>query len=125
MAMKEMSKKVMSKKKANAISNGVFLISLAILIVTGDWWPGIILAIWATLVTRQFLTGRYYYAVVSSVVFLGIVIVSHFQFDFDILAPVLLVIGGLFIIVREYFFTEDTNGEDKAIEIIEDSDVNQ
>jgi hypothetical protein len=120
-----MALKVMSKKKASAVSNGIFLISLAILIVTDAWWPGIIIAVWATVASRQYLSGRYYYAVISSIVLLGLVVVSYVKFDFDILAPVILAVAGLFIIVREYFFTEDTNGEDKAVEIIEDADVNQ
>lgn len=117
--------KVMSKKKAYSISNGIFLISLAILIVTKAWWPGILLAIWATLASRQYLSGRLYYAIVSSIVLLGLFAISFFKYDFDILAPILLVVGGIFIIVREYFFTEDTNGEDKSIEIIEDADLDE
>lgn len=117
--------KVMSKKKAHSISNGIFLISLGILIVTNAWWPGILLAIWATLASRQFLSGRLYYAIISSIVLLGLFTISFFKYDFDILAPVLLVVGGIFIIVREYFFTEDTNGEEKSVEIIEDADLDE
>ena len=33
------------KRRASAISGGIFLISLGILIITGWWWPGIMIAI--------------------------------------------------------------------------------
>lgn len=120
-----MALKVLSKKKAYAISNGIFLISLGVLIVTKAWWPGILLAIWATVASRQYLSGRFYYAIISSIVLLGLFALSFFKFDFDILAPILLVVGGIFIIFREYFFTEDTNGEEKSVEILEDADINE
>jgi O-antigen ligase len=120
-----MSLKVMSNKKVHAISNGIFLICLGLLIVTGMWWPGIILAIWATVFSRQYLSGRIYYAIVSSIVLLGLFVVSYFKFDFEYLAPILLVVGGIFIIVREYFFTQDTNGEEKSVEIIEDAEIDE
>jgi len=115
----------LSKKKAHSISNGIFLISIAVLLVTNAWWPGILVALWATLTSRQYLTARYYSAVISTVIFLGLLIASIYQFNFDILAPVLLVVGGIFIIFREYFFPEDTNGEDKAAEIIEDAQIDE
>jgi hypothetical protein len=37
--------------------------------------------------------------------------------------PILFVIGGIYIIFREYFFAQDTNGEDVAEEIEEDADT--
>ncbi len=120
-----MSLKIVSKKRASAISNGIFLIAIGILIVTGAWWPGILLALWATVASRQYLSGRMYYAILSSIVLLGLFALSYFKFDFDILAPVLLVVVGIFIIIREYFFAEDTNGEEKSKEIIEDASIDE
>lgn len=51
---------ILPKKKAEAISNGVFLIALSILFFSSNWWPGILLAIWSPLAVRQYFTGRYY-----------------------------------------------------------------
>lgn len=115
----------MSKKKAHAISNGIFLVSLGILILTNAWWPGMILAIWATVASRQYLTGRKYYAIVSSVVLIGLFVVSLFKFDYDFLAPVLLVIGGFFLIFKEYYFEDGLDGEEKSEEILEDMEINE
>lgn len=110
-----------SKKKADAISNGAFLIALGLLFYTGFWWPGILLAIWINVGLRQFLTNRIYDFCISTVILLGLFIVTLFNFEWAVLLPVLFIIGGLYIIFREYFFAEDTNGEDKSQEIMDDT----
>lgn len=114
----------MSKKKAHAISNGIFLISLGILIFTNAWWPGILLALWASIATRQFLTGRVYYAMLTSFILLGLFFVTLFKFH-DYLAPVILVIGGIFLIVKEYFFEDTAYGEDKSQQLLEDAEIDE
>ena len=102
----------MSKKKADALSNGVFLICLAILVYTEAWWPGILLAIWATLGTREYLTGRYYDLFLSTLILVGLFIVTLLKLDWAVIIPVLLILGGLHIIFREYCVAEGVEEED-------------
>lgn len=111
-----------SKRKADAIANGAFLICLGILFYTNYWWPGILLALWVTVSLRQFLTGRVYDFCISTFVLLGLFVVSFFDFEWSVLLPVLFVVGGIYIIFREYFFADDTNGEEKSQEILDDTD---
>jgi hypothetical protein len=115
-----MIQSMMPSHKAQAISNGVFLIGLGILFYTNEWWPGIILVIWAALALRQGLTGRYYDVLLTSLVLLGLFIFSFYDLKWSVIAPVLFVLGGIFIIFREFFFTKDTNGEEKSEEIKDD-----
>lgn len=109
-------------RRANTIANGAFLVCLGILFATDAWWPGILLALWITLVIRQYLSGRIYDLCISSAIFLSLFAISFFKWNWSFLMPVLFVVGGLYIIFREYFFGEDTNGEDKAQEMIDDLD---
>lgn len=102
----------MSKKKADAISNGIFLICLAILIYTEAWWPGILLAIWATLATRELLTKRYYDLFITSGILLGLFIITLLKLNWAVIIPVLLILGGLHIIFREYCVAEGVEAED-------------
>lgn len=120
-----MSKPKMSKRKAHAISIGIFLISLAILILTKAWWPGILLAIWATVASRQYLTGRIYYAIVSTLVLGGLFFFTTSKYNADFYIPVILLVAGIFLIVKEYYFTRDTNGEETSEEIKEDAELNE
>lgn len=107
----------MSKRKADAISNGIFLIGIGILVFSGYWWPGILLAIWATLATRQYLTGRIYDLVLTTILLVGLSIVIILNLNWSVLVPVLLVLGGLHIIFREYCFAEGAGeNEEDTIE---------
>lgn len=111
------------KKRAHALSNGIFLVFVAIMVFTNLWWPWIILAIGITLATRQYLTGRIYYSALTTVIAGLLFFMEFFRFGWNEYIPVLLLIAGIFIIVREVWFTRDTNGEDKAEEIAEDADI--
>jgi predicted membrane protein len=110
----------MPKKKIEAISNGVFIICLGILFFTGGWWPGILLALWVLLAIRQYFTHRIRDLVISSIILLGLFALSFFNIEWSVILPVLFVIGGIYIIFREYFFAEDTDGEEKSQEIKDD-----
>lgn len=109
----------LSKKKADAISNGVFLICLAILFYTGAWWPSILAALWATLATRQFLTGRLYDLFISTCILFGLFLFYYLNVNWSILIPILFTVGGIYIIFREYYYAESTGPEDEKNEEIE------
>ena len=116
-----------SKRKSNAIANGVFLAAIGVLLYTNLWWPGLLIAIWWSLATRQFLCQRTYDLIISSIILLGLFIVTIFHFSWDILMPVLFVVGGIYIIFREYFFAEDEEDIsekiiDKKLEIDDEDD---
>lgn len=117
-----MSQPIMSKKKADTISNGAFLIALGVLFYANYWWPGILLAIWISIGLRQFLTGRIYDLCISTAILIGLFVITVSNFEWAVLLPVLFIVGGIYIIFREYFFAEDTNGEDKSQEILDDTD---
>lgn len=117
-----MAHRIVSKKKAEAISNGVLLISIGILFYTNAWWPGILLAIWATLALRQYLSGRMYDLIISSTILIGLFFITLFNVNWSLLMPILFVVGGIYIIFREYFFGGATDEEDKSEEIEDDID---
>lgn len=117
-----MINRILSKRKSEAISNGVFLISLGILFYTNAWWPGILIAIWATLALRQYFSGRIYDLMISSVILIGLFLINFFNINWSLLMPILFVVGGIYIIFREYFFSGATDEEDKSEEIKDDTD---
>jgi len=116
-----MDQPLLSKTKAEAVSNGVALVILGMLIYSGAWWPWILVALWLWVGLRQFLTGRKYDFILTTVIFLGLFITSWFEIKWSILMPILFIIAGIYIILREYFFAKDTNGEDIADEIKDDT----
>lgn len=117
-----MSQLIVSKRKAEVISNGIFLASLGILFWTNGWWPGILLAIWACLGARQYLTGRTYDFAITSVILIGLFIVTFFNITWSVLIPVLFVTGGIYIIFREYLFSENLIEDKRTDEIDDEND---
>lgn len=98
-----------SKKKAEAISTGIFLIALGIIFYFNYWWPGILLALWAFLGSRQSLTGRHFDFFVSTVILLGLFAVITFNISWSVLGPLLFILGGIYLIFREYLFATDSS----------------
>lgn len=115
-----MVKPILTKRKADAFSNGAFLIGLGILLFTGAWWPGILLVLWVSLFLRQYLTGRLYDAFLSTVILVGLFLVSFIKINWSVIIPVLFVIGGIYLIFREYFYAEETI-EEETLDETEDA----
>jgi predicted membrane protein len=114
---------LMTRRKANALSNGAFLICLGILAFLNIWWPWILVAVWVNIGMRQYLTGRKYDFFISSFLILGFAFLTFFPIRGFVL-PVIFLLGGLYLIFREYFFTEDTDGEETTDAILDDTDLN-
>ena len=120
-----MAKAILSKRKSDAIANGAFLISLGVLFFTNAWWPGILLALWVTLALRQYLTGRHLDLVITSLLLLGLFVVSMFNMDLKMMLSLFFVVGGVYIIWREYSFTSDDSQQKEAQHIKKASDQKQ
>ena len=101
-----MSKLIVCKKKGKALALSIFMIGLAVLSYTGEWWPGIMLAVGLPLALKHYLAGRTYDMAVALLVFIGVFVTVNYKIQWDILLPVLFTIGGIYIFCRD--FLEDT-----------------
>lgn len=102
----------MTKRRAEAISTGVLLIALGLLFYLNAWWPGILIAIWAFLGTRQLLTKRHFDFLITTIIMIGAFFLTVFNIDWSTLGPILFILGGLYIIFREYFYGNDEKRDD-------------
>lgn len=112
-------RRIVSKKRAKALSVALFLIGLAIISYLGAWWPGIMLAVGLPLALRQYLLGRHYDMGVTLFVFVGVFVTVQFDISWEILLPVLFALGGIYILFREYLESK----EEPLSE--EEEDINQ
>ena len=96
-----------SKKRAKAISSALFLTGLAIVLISSHVWPLIMLVIGVPLAIRQFLLGRDKDMLVSLFVFLGVYITAQFDVSWQILLPVLFIMGAIYILAQEFLTTFD------------------
>ena len=98
-----------SKKKAHTISTAIFLLGLAFLIFTDDWWPGIMLAVGIPIAVRQYLLGRHYDMGVTLLVFVGTFVTVQFDISWRVFLPILFTIGAIYILLRELLNLDGSN----------------
>ena len=119
-----MAKQIMSRKKAISLSFVIFLIGLALISYFNYWWPGIMIVIGIPLATRQYLLGKYYDCIISLVVFFGVFIAVQFKIHWQLLLPILFVLGAIYIFFRDFIeskeVTEVEREEDITVEIEEE-----
>ncbi|MBS3904347.1 MAG: hypothetical protein KGZ39_03370 [Simkania sp.] len=109
---------ITSRRRASSICTALFLVGLAIVTMSGMWWPGIMLAIGIPLSLRQFLLGRHFDMYVSLFVFCGVFLTVQFDISWQILLPILFVLGAVYILLREFQESRE-HPED-----IEEEDIN-
>jgi ABC-type multidrug transport system fused ATPase/permease subunit len=97
-----MHEAITSKQRARALSAALFLIALAVLAFTGNWWPGIMLGVGLPLALRQYLLGRTYDMCLSLLVFVGTFITVQFDITWRIFLPILFTLGAIYILFREF-----------------------
>ncbi len=93
---------IVCKKKAKILSFLVFLVGLAIISYTKTWWPGVLLAVGIPLALKQYLQGRRYDFGITLFVFLGGFVTVAFDIQWEVILPVLFIIGGIYILCRDF-----------------------
>ena len=98
------------RRLAGGISGGIFLISLGVLLVTGWWWPGIMVAIGLSSGASLIFRGRIWQGIGSLVFFCGIAVAVEIVRTTDISGVVIgafILIGiGVIILAKTLFFRE-------------------
>jgi len=117
--------RIVSKKRAKAISVALFLIGLAIIAYLRAWWPGIMLAVGIPLAIRQYLLGRHYDMGVTLFVFIGVFVTVQFDISWEILLPVLFALGGIYILFREYLESKEEPLEEEEEDINKEIEEDQ
>ena len=96
------------KRMASAISGGIFLISLGVLLVTGWWWPGIMVALGLASGAALIFRGKILGGVVSLVFFCGIAVAVELIRTTDVSGVVIgafILVGiGVIVLVKALFF---------------------
>lgn len=101
------------KRKADAISNGIFLILLGILFYTGQWWPGILFALGLTFAVRQYLTGRKLDFLITLIIVGILGLITMAGHVFSMFFPLIFIAIGIYLIAKEtLLFKTSINNKD-------------
>jgi hypothetical protein len=117
-----MARALTSRKRAKSFALSLFLVGVAALIFWGAWWPGILLVVGIPLALKQYLSGRMYDTCLTLVIFGVGFITVQFDISWQILLPVLFVIGALYIFLREIYEVQNEaeTEDDRNHELEED-----
>ena len=96
-------KQTMSRRKASTLSFALFLVGIAILFFTKNWWPAIMLVIGIPLALKKYLLRHTVDCIISLIVFIGVFITVQFKIPWDFLLPTLFILGAIFILYRDFF----------------------
>lgn len=88
-----------SKERADQVSGGVFLIGLAVLFMTGFWWPGIMFVIGLSAIARGVAEGQEWYNVPGGLWMIGIGLLFWFGFSWPLL---LIFIGASMLLGKSW-----------------------
>ncbi|MBI5274404.1 MAG: hypothetical protein HY860_05055 [Chlamydiales bacterium] len=112
-----MANAITSKRRAKAISASIFLLGLAIILFQFDLWPSIMIVIGLALALRQYLLGKIRDMIISLLVFFGVFVTAQFNVSWDILLPVVFILGAIYVLVKEFWsHTEETEETEEDFE---------
>jgi len=99
------------KRRASAISGGIFLICLGILLVTGWWWPGIMFAIGLSGGAELIFQGKTVRGISTLAFFcsipFAILIIQEARIPWSLIGPMVLIGTGVIILVKTFYLHEE------------------
>lgn len=109
MTIETQSKEVEQEKKrmASAISGGIFLICLGVLLYTGWWWPGIMFAIGLSAGAELIFRGKTLRGIGTLAFFcaipIAIWVVQETEIPWTLIGPLVLIGIGVIVLVKGIF----------------------
>jgi len=95
-------------KLASSISFGILLISLGVLLATGWWWPGIMVALGLTFGSAQWFRGETSRGIGTLIFFCGFAVivelVKRTDVDWIVIAAFILIGLGVISLVKALMF---------------------
>ena len=99
------------QRMAGVISGGIFLISLGVLLVTGWWWPGIMVALGLSSGAALIFRGKIASGIGTIAFFSAFpiiwAIVQATDISWAIIGPFILIAIGVIILVKAFFLKDD------------------
>lgn len=108
-----MSAPKISRKKADIVSACAFVALFFIFGALRLWWPWMLLAVGGALTLRQYLRGRPYDIFLTAAIFVGLFLNFLFNMRWNVLMPVLLVLGAIYLFYREYVCYRERVGSEE------------
>ncbi len=98
------------RRQSSAVSGGIFLIGLGVLIITGWWWPGIMFVIGLSAGGELIFRGHIWRGIGTILFFsaipIAVWIIQEARVPWEIVGPLVLVGIGVIILARAFLFRD-------------------
>lgn len=98
------------RRRASSISGGIFLISLGVLLYTGWWWPGIMIAIGLSGGAELIFRGKTLRGIGTLAFFcaipLAVWIIQETEIPWSLVGPLVLIGIGVIVLVKGFYLRE-------------------
>jgi hypothetical protein len=98
-----------TKRTKSGIAGGIFLIGLGVLVMTGSWWPGIMLVIGLSIAADRAFRGNYVQALTAFAICSVIGLASSVDIPWNIFGPFILISLGVVILVQAFVSGQGRN----------------
>jgi len=109
-----------SNHRASIFGLLFFIGCLTIMFISRNWWPGSLLVVGLPIALKQFLMNRYFDMTVSLVVFIGAFVSIQYDIIWQIILPVIFLMGGLYVILKEFFTPKRVYEDEKEEDLNEE-----
>ena len=104
------SEKKDRKGRGDAVSGGIFLIGLGVLIYTGWWWPGIMFVIGLSAGAGMIFRGKFWSGIGTMAFFFAIPfaiwMIQETAIPWSVVGPLILIGIGVIVIVKAFFLRD-------------------
>jgi len=100
------------RRKADAITGGILLIGLGVLLYTGWWWPGIMFVVGLSSGAGLIFRGKTAKGIGTLVLLwsipIGIWIIQEAEIPWSLVGPMILIGVGVIVLVKAFFLRDKT-----------------
>ncbi len=91
------------QREGNGVAGALLLIGLGILVLTGWWWPGIMVVLGVSIGTGLISEGKLLPGLVAAAIFFGIPFLTDLHVSWGTFGPVILIGLGVIALARSFF----------------------
>ena len=89
-----------TQRTKSGIAGGIFLIGLGVLVITGTWWPGIMIVIGLAVGAERAFHGNYIQALTACAFCSAIALLSVANIPWHIFGPFILISLGAVVLMQ-------------------------
>jgi len=98
----------MDKRRArDGVTAGLLLVGIGVLLLTGWWWPGIMVVLGIAIGAGLVFRGRYLAGLVIAAIFFAIPLLTRTEIPWAILGPMILIGIGVVALVKAFVLREE------------------